>query len=135
MPICKIFLLTRSHIPGNQLPIFGSWASAGWLGWHMASCKQEDFANWHFFIIFMIYFNILSSKVLVHWIQPNALFERGVQNNVSCGPYHVEWNLYCYSIFLLFPVWTQSPFALLFKRKGSLKKSAMHSGQFLWGPS
>ena len=31
------------------------------VGWHMALCKQEDFAKCHFFIIFRLYFIILHS--------------------------------------------------------------------------
>ena len=41
----------------------------------MASCKLKYLAKWHFF---MVYFNILKSKVLVHWIGPTAWFGRGV---------------------------------------------------------
>ena len=38
----------------------------------------RKFGKLAFFIIFMVYFNILKSKVLVHWIEPTARFRRGV---------------------------------------------------------
>ena len=41
----------------------------------MALCKLEYLAKWNLFYFFMVYFNILKSKVLVHWIEPTARFE------------------------------------------------------------
>ena len=49
------------------------------VGWHMASCKQEDFAKCHLFYFFMLHFNILGSIGLVHWVEPIARFGRGVR--------------------------------------------------------
>ena len=68
MPLCKIFLFTRSHMPANQhQPSCPSMVVGLVLaGWYMASCKQEDFANWHFIPIFTLYFNILGSIGLAH---------------------------------------------------------------------
>ena len=45
----------------------------------------------------MIYFNILGPKVLVHWIDPNAQFERGVIGQDDFGMEEIkvyEWEGY-----------------------------------------
>ena len=39
------------------------------------SCIHSSQSQVFFFIIFILNFNILSSKVLVHWIEPNVRFE------------------------------------------------------------
>ena len=49
---------------------------AGWLV--NGFMQARIFGKVAFFIIFMVYFNILKSKVLVHRIDPTALFGRGV---------------------------------------------------------
>ena len=51
MSHCKFFLLTRSHMPATQhQPNFQKLAAGLVLvGWHMALCKQEYFAKWHYF--------------------------------------------------------------------------------------
>ena len=66
MPLCPIFLLTRSHIPVNQHQPNYQKLAAGLVGWHMASCKEEDFVKLHFLEFCRLYFNILSSIGLVH---------------------------------------------------------------------
>ena len=37
---------------------------------------HDDLAKWHFLLFFMIYFYILGPKLLVHWIEPNAVFRQ-----------------------------------------------------------
>ena len=71
MPLCKIFLLTRSHMPANQHQfldvIFIFLSSKNWCllaGKWLRVCKKILQSG--IFYYFMLYFNILSSKVLVH---------------------------------------------------------------------
>ena len=54
-----------------NLKIGASWLVNGFM-------QAGIFGKVAFFIIFMVYFNILKSKVLVHWIDPTAQFGRGV---------------------------------------------------------
>ena len=73
MPL-YIFLLTRSRMPANWHQPNCQFLVVGLVlvGWHMALCKQEDFAKWHFFYYFLLYFNVLYSVGLLHWVQPSS---------------------------------------------------------------
>ena len=51
---------------------------AGWLVNGFVQARMIIFGKVAIFIIFMVYLNILKSKVLVHWIEPTAQFRRGV---------------------------------------------------------
>ena len=62
-----------------HLKIGASWLVNGFV-------QAGIFGKVAFFIIFMVYFNILKSKVLVHWIDPTARFGRGV--NSCCHWWH-----------------------------------------------
>ena len=69
MPLCQIFLLAQSHLPANQHQFLdenkifkkfcASWLVNGFV-------QAGIFGKVAFFIIFMIYFNILNSLGLVH---------------------------------------------------------------------
>ena len=99
MPLCKIFLCTRSHLPASQHQFLDDTkikiTSKNWC-WLAGKCFMyaRRFCKVAFFIIFMIYFNILGSKVLVHWIEPIARFGRSVIKDqkhyllMSNGNYH-----------------------------------------------
>ena len=53
--------------------------------WLCASWNIWQSGIFLFFIIFMVYFNILKSKVMVHWIEPTARFGYGVNKTQICS--------------------------------------------------
>ena len=71
MPLCQIIWLTQSHLPASKHQFLDDTkikiSSKNWCllatKWLRVSKKIFKVV---FFIIFMLYFNILSSKVLVH---------------------------------------------------------------------
>ena len=73
MPLCKIFLRTRSHLPASRHQFLDDTkikiSSKNWCFMY-----ARRFYKVAFFIIFMLYFNILSSKGLVHWVEPITRF-------------------------------------------------------------
>ena len=94
MPICQILLLAEK-------------SSQQFLDATILKLPSKKlvhairFGKLAFFTIFMLYFNILSSKVLVHWVEPIARFSHGVwfrgQNQL------LFWNCFfpklCFQIF------------------------------------
>ena len=52
----------------------GKWLCASWNIWQSGI----------FYYFYGIYFNILKSKVLVHWIEPTAQFRRHVPDWLTC---------------------------------------------------
>ena len=96
MPLCKIFLLTRSHMPANQHQflddIFIFVSSKNWCmlagKWLHVSKKIQQ--SGIFFIIFMLYFNILGSIGLVHLVEPIAQFGCSVYKAIRLVSSHIQ---------------------------------------------
>ena len=105
MPLCKIILLTQSHMPANQHQflddIFIFVSSKNWCllagKWLHVSKNILQSGNF-FFIIFMQYFYILSTIGLVHWVEPIARFRRIVALEASPYIYNTRYSKWNYNI-------------------------------------
>ena len=73
------------------------------VGWHMASCKQEDFAKWHFWL-FLCY-------ILIFWAQKFCFIELNLllSSAVVCSSARVDAEKNCNKW-----KWSESMIALLF---------------------
>ena len=75
MLLCQIIWLTWSHMPVNQHQSRCQFLVVGLVlvGWHMALCKPDDMAKWHF-LLFLGY-------ILIFW----ALKGWFIELNLSLG--------------------------------------------------
>ena len=82
MLLCQIVLLAQSHLPASKHQFLNDTkikiSSKNWCSMAGKWLCARIFGKVAFSIIFIIYSNILKSKVLVHWIEPTARFRHGV---------------------------------------------------------